>query len=88
MYTKSELEANLPWEETTSWRRVEVPDEWLDIVGRLDADLRTIYPEYRLLQVKEKFGGLRYYTAYLGDDSVLPAFYARIRQAEREAAEV
>lgn len=34
---------------------------WLDIVLKLDEDISKIDPNYVIDQVKEKFGGLRYY---------------------------
>lgn len=38
-----------------------VPDTWLEHLDALDAQLAAIDPDYRLVQVKTKFGGLRYY---------------------------
>lgn len=34
---------------------------WRPLVRELDTKLREIDPDYKILQVKEKFGGLRYY---------------------------
>ena len=34
---------------------------WMPIVRELDAQLSFIDPDYTIVQVKEKFGGLRYY---------------------------
>lgn len=50
-------------------RRIQPDDgQWIDcgrgwypLIVKLDADLTDIAPGYRLFQVKEKFGGLRYY---------------------------
>lgn len=37
------------------------PVEWEELVVQLDEDIATIDPDYTVQQVKEKFGGLRYY---------------------------
>lgn len=37
---------------------------WYPIILRLDAQIAQIAPDYRLQQVKEKFGTLRYYWAF------------------------
>lgn len=37
------------------------PDGWLDLILDMDARLAEADPDYRIVQVKEKFGGLRYY---------------------------
>ncbi len=41
-----------------------LPDGWHDLVTKLDAELRTIDPDYVLDQCKEKFGALRYYVDF------------------------
>ena len=41
-----------------------LPTGWHDLVTKLDAELRTIDPDYALSQCKEKFGGLRYYVDF------------------------
>ncbi|MEX0948315.1 MAG: hypothetical protein WD296_05890 [Acidimicrobiia bacterium] len=44
------------------WGRwIRVGPGWYPIVVALDRKLAALFPDYRLLQVKEKFGGLRYY---------------------------
>lgn len=40
---------------------------WRSIVLKLDEDLAQIDPHYKVDQIKEKFGGLRYYVT-LSDD--------------------
>ena len=40
---------------------LEVPDHWLPDILELDAALEELMPGYEVLQVKVKFGGLRYY---------------------------
>lgn len=44
------------------------PTDWEDIVIKLDKDLAEIDPEYKILQVKQKFGSLRFY--YLPSDGL------------------
>ena len=39
-----------------------VPNGWRDLVEHLNTHLEAIEPDYILHQVKEKFGGLRFYT--------------------------
>ena len=41
--------------------RIEVDVGWYQLVIDCDSELSRIDPNYSLLQVKEKFGGLRYY---------------------------
>ena len=41
---------------------------WIKIVNDLDIELSKIMPEYKIVQIKEKFGGLRYYIR--SDDKV------------------
>jgi len=42
---------------------ISVGPGWYDLVLALDARLAEIDPDYRIAQVKEKFGGLRYYAS-------------------------
>lgn len=41
---------------------IEVDEGWYQIVLDCDAELTALDPDYSILQIKEKFGGLRYYT--------------------------
>jgi hypothetical protein len=55
----------------------------------LHAKLKVLSPDYSLLQVKEKFGGLRYYTALDGvDDATAKAFFDLIEEAEAKSFHV
>lgn len=72
---------DLPWSDHPAWRSVDCGPGWWPIVARLDQDLREVYPDYRVTQVKEKFGTLRYYTEGYTD-----AMGVRIREAEEESA--
>lgn len=53
-----------------------IGDGWGDLVVELYQDLVKIYPDVEVNQVKEKFGGLRFYTGPLYEEG-----YARIREA-------
>jgi hypothetical protein len=39
-----------------------VGDGWVPLALELNEKLNELYPDYQLEQIKEKFGGLRYYT--------------------------
>lgn len=56
------------------------PDGWLDLVLETDARLLAVNPDYRIVQVKEKFGGLRYYIDGKSDEA-----RAIIREAEERS---
>lgn len=43
---------------------IDIPLGWETLVFQLDEKLARIDPEYLILQIKEKFGGLRYYTSH------------------------
>lgn len=55
---------------------------WGDILTRLIDDLFELGWDGSVLQVKEKFGGLRFYVGHASD-----AVYERIRNAENESLE-
>ena len=42
---------------------ISAPDGWLELVKECDELLAHLDPDYRIIQIKEKFGGLRYYFA-------------------------
>jgi len=43
----------------------DLPDRgWTALINRLHRDLVVLDPDYRLDQVKEKFGALRFYAAF------------------------
>jgi len=61
---------------------------WYELVLELDAAISKIYPFYTIDQVKEKFGGLRYYIGILPD--TLPQqqhdkIYELINEAEEKS---
>lgn len=43
----------------------EVGEGWIPLIRELESLLRSISPDYKIVQVKEKFGGLRYYADYV-----------------------
>lgn len=49
------------------------PPGWDKLVRSLDMAISLIYPEYEIIQVKEKFGMLRYYVDFssMDDDTSL-----------------
>ncbi len=60
---------------------------WYPVIIELDRDLAALDPDYELHQVKEKFGGLRFYANSRNDNPEhREAFNARIRQAEQVCA--
>lgn len=64
------------------WGKYVSCDEgWYPIILNLDTELAALDPDYVIHQVKEKFGGLRYYTHTELEDQT--AFYALITEAEK-----
>lgn len=63
---------------------VESGPGWWPILLKLDQDIAKLAPDYQVLQVKEKFGGLRYYIGGVPAD-VSDSVYALIDAAERES---
>ncbi|MEV7648195.1 hypothetical protein [Arthrobacter sp. NPDC089319] len=61
-----------------------IPDDWLPTIEWLDETLEALAPGYRIVQIKEKFGRLRFYYQ-LPDETpiaVARAFRALIFQTE------
>ena len=61
---------------------------WFDLEWRLCEDLEKlgVGPGYKLFQVKEKFGTLRWYATDDGSAVDYDVYHARVREAERESA--
>lgn len=59
------------------------PDGWLDLVVETDARLLAANPNYKIAQIKEKFGGLRYYIEGYTDET-----RAIIRDAEERSYDI
>ena len=47
--------------EPNYWRAIDVDEGWYQLVVDCHTELVAIDPHYGIFQVKEKFGGLRYY---------------------------
>lgn len=60
--TYEELEAILAPRFAEGWPAiVGIPDSWVDLVNDLHNELVKLDPDYKINQIKVKFGGLRYY---------------------------
>lgn len=66
----------------------DAPDRWKDIILKTDEMLAYIDPNYKINQIKEKFGGLRYYfeSDYEYDSTQHKIMDAIVRWAENEVA--
>jgi hypothetical protein len=86
--TKEQLEKQLENHWSSGRRNVfiECDPGWYPIISQLDLDIRKVAPDYTILQIKEKFGGLRYYIGSL-HESVFDQVHAIISEAERVADE-
>lgn len=63
----------------------QVGEGWHPIIQKLEIGLNLIDPNYELLQVKEKFGGLRYYAQTYDSNDHYEQFHGLIRRAEEES---
>lgn len=64
---------------------ISIGPGWYDLVLDLDAKLAEIDPDYTIAQVKEKFGGLRYYiesTVTFNGAYIESPFYKAVSAAE------
>lgn len=67
------------YSELDIWRS----DPWWPAINRCHEALVAIDPDYRINQIKEKFGGLRYYySTYLDDPYLRTAMNQCVRDAE------
>ena len=84
---KTKLEKQLKHHFHGGKRKVllECDSGWFPIIAKLDMDIRKLAPEYVILQIKEKFGGLRYYIGALRED-VFEQVHALIKEAEQIAS--
>jgi hypothetical protein len=85
--TKEQLEQQLKHHWDGGRRNVflECDAGWYPIIAQLDKDIRKLAPDYTILQIKEKFGGLRYYIGAL-QENVFDQVYEIIEGAEKLAA--
>lgn len=67
----------------------ECDEGWGPLIAELEGRLRDLSPDFTIGQVKEKFGGLRFY-ANAGDvgEAISRQFYALIREAEARSQEI
>jgi hypothetical protein len=54
--------------EPNYWRAIDVDEGWYQLVVDCHTELVAIDPHYGIFQVKEKFGGLRYYVKQSNPD--------------------
>jgi hypothetical protein len=68
---------------------INVDEGWYQIVVDCDKELTAIDPDYQILQVKEKFGGLRYYMTPCNDttEKQRNKMYEVISKYEAKAAQ-
>lgn len=66
-----------------------VGEGWHALLRTLEDQLNAIDSNYELLQVKEKFGGLRYYAqTHLVDNSAQLRFHELINKAESKSVQI
>jgi len=75
------------WSERPVWKDTSVGDGWLPIIDRLVTNLAKIYPAFRIVQIKEKFGTLRFYIEAVPTE-LYPQVSREIEEAELKSAEV
>jgi len=51
------------------YKIIDIDEGWYQIVVDCDKELTAINPSYNITQIKEKFGGLRYYIKPVGANS-------------------
>lgn len=64
---------------------VDCGEGWWPIIAQLDRDIAAVAPNYEVHQIKEKFGGLRFYYG-VGDAGFDPRIDELVDAAERVAA--
>lgn len=52
------------WAEYQTYKKATIGEGWADLVSDLVDDLEKVDPDFKVVQVKEKFGGLRFYVDY------------------------
>ena len=63
-----------------------VPRGWMFIVERLHKELVSLYPDYQVEQVKEKYGTLRFYVEYPPDAELQAKIDVILLKYEDESA--
>lgn len=93
---REELESKINWAgDDAVWRGADIGPGWFDLVAQLADDLAELSCHSAAVQVKEKFGGLRFYVDVRHDNSCPSLYpdtsvmecptYKRIVSAERES---
>lgn len=68
MKIREELKERLfPKFQERYFKEIECSDGWLELINELDLKITELVPNYEILQIKEKFGGLRYYVFWPPD---------------------
>jgi hypothetical protein len=70
------------WAPDRCWS--EIPYGWALLIGKLHLQLKELAPHYKIDQVKEKFGGLRFYVTHV-PLAESKEFYELISKAESES---
>lgn len=70
------------------WYGCEAPDGWARIILDADDMLAYIDPDYTILQIKQKFGSLRYYFATSKTGVESDIMHAIARNAEQASMHV
>ena len=73
MITREDLNEKLEpyWAERPVSKSVDTGEGWYDLIAKLLDDITAISKDFKIMQIKEKFGGLRFYIVAPG--SVLKA---------------
>ena len=77
---------SLPMTETCMCWGFDCGDGWFDVIYDLSKEITKIDPNVEAVQVKEKFGGLRFYIGGVSNkthDAVYEAVYKAEERAER-----
>jgi len=71
------------------WKSTDVDEGWYQIIVDCDKELTAIDPNYQILQIKQKFGGLRYYMTPCNDttEKQRDKMYKVISRYEAKAAQ-
>lgn len=83
---RARLIARVAAPEPAARFQVSVPDQWLPHLHELDRAIAALDPDYRVAQVKEKFGRLRFYLERAGRTEEQAAqIRALVRAAEHDS---
>lgn len=64
-----------------------IGEGWVPLVEETDRLLRAIDPDYKIIQVKEKFGGLRFYYSSALDGPLMRGIVRHAEQASVRTCE-